>query len=90
LKDAVAGGDVEGGKIAALVLSKAGRDGQVQDILLAACHDSCLAAATEALNKRTSAVPFVAHMQGSFDALVAALQLNYSTASAIDRSTNRV
>ena len=74
------------GRIAAEVLSKTGRDGQVQQILLEACHDACIAAVSDSLNKRDSAVPFIVHMRSSFDALIAALQQHFTTAAAIERS----
>ena len=69
------------------MLSKTSRDGQVQAILTEACHDACVAAASDSLGKRDSAVPFAAHMRGSFDALTAVLQQHFSTAAAIDRSS---
>jgi len=78
---------VEAGRLAAQVLSKTSRDGQVQEFLVEACHDACLAAASQALSKRDSAVTFDKHMRGSFDALVTALQQHFATAAAIDRSS---
>ena len=68
------------------MLSKTSRDGAVQELLLEACHDVCAAAAAAALGQRHSASPFSVHMRGGCDAMVAALQHVFATASAIDRS----
>jgi hypothetical protein len=86
LKTACSHGDVEAGKLAAHVLSKTSRDGQVQDVLLETCHDACLAAVSDSLSKRDSAVPFIAHMRSSFDALITVLQQCFSISTLIDRS----
>ncbi len=72
------------------MLSKTSRDGQVQKLLVEACHDACLACVSEALSKRDSAVTFDKHMRDSFDTLVTALQQHFATAAAIDRSSIHV
>jgi hypothetical protein len=75
LKAACAAGDITAGRAAADVLSKTSRDGQVQHLLLEACHDACAAAAADALAHRDSAVPFISHMRNCFDTVVTALQV---------------
>ncbi len=45
-------------------------DCHVQDLLLEARHDACIAAASAALAKRDSSVPFVIHMQARLSCCV--------------------